>query len=402
MHGHRVTHIDDTAPLRISPALQVGAIGLGIIGLLAFAYGAFVGPEEGRLNAWTGMLVSASFFWFLALGAAAFLAINYIVGAKWFVVLKRLPESLAQFTYRGGFLFALLPLLAIGMLYPWAAPDSDYPYAGTLKRAWLSPSVHVIKVLVYVGILTGLSFLLVSSSRKAARSAEDPVYQSRYRLSIIYMIVFALAFSFFAWDTLMSLEPKWFSTMFGVYCFIGAFNAAQAVMMLLAFYLRSSSEHVQERHLHDMGTYVMAFATFMIYVGFSQFMLIWYANLYDETFYYLNRYQGGWYVLTIMVPILKWVVPFFILMPPTWRTNLSAQTVACLSILFGQVLDIYWMVAPVYSPVAVPPSLINVLTFVGVGGVFVWTMLNYLSSNSKLPVEDPDLLSSVNGDYLHA
>ena len=103
-----------------------------------------------------------------------------------------------------------------------------------------------------------------------------------------------------------------------------------------------------------------------------------------------------------MVPILKWVVPFFILMPPTWRTNLSAQTVACLSILFGQVLDIYWMVAPVYSPVAVPPSLINVLTFVGVGGVFVWTMLNYLSSNSKIPVEDPDLLSSVNGDYLHA
>lgn len=402
MHGHRIEQIEDKAPLQTSPVLPLLMIVLAVVGLGAFAYGAFMGSAEERVRAWAGMLVAGTFFWFLSMGAGAFLSINYIVGAKWFVAVKRLPESLAQFAYRGGFVFALLPLLAVGMLYSWAQPDAEYPYAGTLKRVWLSPSVHYVKVLAYVAILTLTTFMLVGKSRAAARNSDDPAYQGRYRFSIAYIIIFGFTFSLFAWDVLMSLEPEWFSTMFGVYCFIGAFNSAMAVMMMMMFYLRSKCEYIQERHLHDMGTYVMAFSTFMIYVGFSQFMLIWYANMYDETFYYLNRYQGGWYVLTIMVPILKWVVPFLILMPPSYRTNLSAQTVACAAILIGQAMDIYWMVQPSLSPVAIAPSLVNVLTFVGVGGVFGFTVLNALASHSKVPTEDPDLLSSVNGDYLHA
>ncbi|MCC6546069.1 hypothetical protein IT570_02785 [Candidatus Sumerlaeota bacterium] len=402
MHGHRFERIEENSPLRMSPLVSILMIVAAVVGLGAFAYGAFMGPAEDRARAWTGMLVAGTFFWFLSMGGGSFLAINYIVGAKWFVAVKRLPESLAQFSYRGGFLFALLPLLGIGSLYAWAHPGSDYPYEGTLKRVWLSPGVHYAKVIVYVAILTVTTFVLVSKSRAASRSADDPAYRGRYRFSIAYIIVFGLAFSFFSWDVLMSLEAKWFSTMFGVYCFIGAFNSAMALMMMMMFYLRAQSKYVQDRHLHDMGTYVMAFATFMIYIGFSQFMLVWYANLYEETFYFLNRYRGGWYVLTILLPILKWIVPFLILMPPSFRTNLSAQTVACVSILVGQAMDIYWIVQPALSPEAILPSVINVLTFVGVGGVFGYTVINDLASHSKLPAEDPDLMSSVNGDYLHA
>lgn len=401
MH-HRFERIEDNGPLRTSPLLQILMIILAVVGLGAFAYGAFMGPVEQRTNAWSGMLIAGTFFWFLAMGAGAFLAINYIVGAKWFVAVKRLPESLAQYAFRGGFLFVLLPLMAVGALYAWAAPGAEYPYAGTVKRVWLSTSVHYVKIPAYVAILGIMTFILVKLSRTPARNSEDPVYTGRYHFSIAYILVFAITFSLFSWDTLMSLEPKWFSTMFGVYCFAGAFNSAMAVMMLILFHLRAKSPYIQERHVHDMGTYVMAFATFMMYIGFSQFMLIWYANLYDETFYYLDRYHGGWYVLSILLPILKWIIPFLVLMPPSFRTNLSAVTFACLSILFGQFLDLYWMVEPALTPVAVQPSLINLLTFLGVGGVFGFTVMNYLGSHSKLPSEDPDLLSSVNGDYLHA
>lgn len=403
MHGHHISHIEDPGPLKVAPALQLGLLALAVVGLLAFAYGAFMGPEAERLNAWSGFLISSTFFWFLSMGGAAFLAINYIVGAKWFVVLKRLPEALASYAYRGGFVFPLLvALLGTTVLYPWAKEGATYPAAGTLKALWLSPGVHMVKQIIYIGLLTGLTFVLVKKSRTRARSGDDPVVAGRLRFSIIYMIIFAFVFSLFVWDSLMSLEPEWFSTMFGVYCFIGGFNAAMALMMMLAFHLRSKSDMIQERHLYDMGTYVMAFATFMIYIGFSQFMLIWYANIPEETFYFMHRYQGGWHVLTILLPILKWVIPFFVLMPPTWRTNLSAQTFSCAAILLGELLDIYWMVAPVFSDVAVRPSLINVLTFAGVFGFFGWNVLAYLSRNSMLPVEDPDLVSCVNGDYLHA
>src|SRR5690606_22260996 len=128
------------------------------------------------------------------------------------------------------------------------------------------------------------------------------------------------AFSFYAWDSLMSLEPRWFSTMFGVYCFAGAFVSALAVMMLLAFFLREQVPLVQHRQMYDLGTWVMGMSTFMMYIGFSQFMLIWYANNPEETFYFINRY-GSWTALTISLPILKWVIPFFGLMPPPMRTN---------------------------------------------------------------------------------
>ncbi len=418
MHGNRITHINDPGPLKVSPVLPILFLVLAASGLGAFFYSAFTGTHVQRQHAWANFLVSGTFFWFLSMGAAAFLAINYIVSAKWFVAIKRVPESLASFSYRGGLIFPLLTILGVAYLYPWAnspfyqelwgiaAPD--YPYEGTVKQFWLSPSVHYVKLVAYIVPLALMTFVLVKLSSTPEPHAEGPLKSKRLGYSIFFMTAFALLFSFFAWEMLMSTEPKWFSTMFGVYCFIGAFNASMALIMLLLFYLKTRTQYIPGRQMYDMGTYVMAFSTFMMYIGFSQFMLIWYANLYDETFWYLKRYEGGWMFYTVAIPILKWVIPFFLLMPSPWRTKLWAQLVSCSAILVGQLMDLIYIVYPAYYPslAAAWPSTgaiaLNVLIFMGPLGLFGWSTVTYLSSKSLVPVGDEDLLSSVNGDYLHA
>ncbi len=402
MHGPRLSHIDDPGPLRIPPALTLGTLAVGVLGLLVFLFAAFTGAEETRQSAWAGFFVSYIFFFFIALGAAAFLAIQYVTGAKWIVVLRRLPEALTSFLYRGGFVFPLFALLGTGYIYSWAAPDATYPYPNTVKEWWLSPGVHVVKVIVYVVPLVFLAFFLVKNSLRSDRRPDPGFSQRQLRLSIIFLVAFGFLFSLFSWDVVMSVEPRWFSTMFGVYCFSGAFLSAIAAMMILTFVLRRRTDLVQGRHLYDMGTYVMGFATFMAYIGFSQFMLIWYANLEDETLFYIRRFEGNWMPLVVALSLLKFIIPFLVLMPPRMRTNVYAQVICCLGILLGQFIDIYWIVMPAYSDTLVLPGLVNVATFLGVAGIFGWSTLSFFASHSYLPAGDPDLLSSVNGDYLHA
>lgn len=405
MHGHRVSHIDDPGPLRLSPMISMAFLAVGTVGMIAFLYRAFTGDDAARTDAWAGFLVSTAFFWFLAMGAAAWLAIQYVVGAKWFVVMKRLPEAIASFAWRGGFVFPLLTIFGLAAIYPWAAPDATYPYEGMLKKTWLSPNVHTVKLFVYILPLAGLTFLLLKLSTSGSEGRVEEMRLRRLRVSIIFLIAFAFLFSLFSWEAVMSVEPKWFSTMFGVYCFSGAIQSALALMMLLAFYLRGRVELIPHRQMYDMGTYVMCFSVFMAYIGFSQFMLIWYANIPEETFFYLDRYKGGYDLLTIALAVFKFGIPFLLLMPPPMRTNLYAQGIACGAILLGQLLDLYWIIfpaMPMHEDGFTLPNLWNVLTFIGVGGFFGWSILTFLGSHSLLPVKDADLLSSVNGDYLHA
>ncbi|CAN5503826.1 membrane protein [soil metagenome] len=418
MHGPHFDHLDDIGPAKISPAVKVLMAVLGIVGMLAFAYGAFLGPEEGRTNVWVGFFVSSSFFFFLSMGAAIFLAIQYVTGARWFVMLKRIPEAIASFSFQGGFLFPLIALAGTGYIYSWAAPDRDYPLPGTLKATWLSPNVHAVKVLVYIGILTAMTFLLVQISRTPfVRGQYEVLRKKRLRFSILFVIVFGFVFSLYGWDALMSQEPHWFSTMFGVYCFAGAFQSALAVMMLLTFWLKKKNPEYlsEERQVYDVGTYVMCFSVFWMYIAFSQFMLIWYANVPEETFFYMKRgYPPGmlewegvpinpmWLIFTAGVPVLKWVIPFFGLMPPNFRTSRLAQGLCCGAILVGQAADLWWIGAPAHVSPSIWPGLLNVLTFMGVFGAFGFTVCNYLTSHAVVPVEGPDALSSVNGDYLHA
>lgn len=412
MMKHKPSQVFDPGPLKVSPILLNILLGLAIVGALAFLVGVFTGSVHSRQEVWGGFMVGSVYYWFLAMGALGFLAIKYVTGAKWFIAVKRLPAALGSFAWRGGFVLPFIALLGMAYIYPWVSSvhyeeiwggrAPSYPYDGTLKSIWLSPGVHIAKTFLYIIPVVVLGFFMVKASEGPSGSPDGPAAKKRLKLSIIFLGTYIFLFSLYSWEMVMAIEPKWFSTMFGVYCFSGAFVSAMALMMMLMFVLKKQTTAIQGHHMYDMGTMVMAFSTFWIYIAFSQFMLIWYANLHDETFWYLERFQNGWWILAVIIPVLKWLIPFLLLMPPKLRVHPVSQGISCVAILVGQAVDLYWIVYPSYFDSLHMPSVFSILIFLGIGGFYGWCLLTWMKKDSIIPVNDAELASSVNGDYLHA
>jgi hypothetical protein len=216
--------------------------------------------------------------------------------------------------------------------------------------------------------------------------------------SIVFLLVFAITYSLFSVDSLMSLEPHFFSTIWGVYCFAGLFQSFFAMMILVALYLIKKGVVrglVNENHVHDLAKYLKAFTVFWAYIAFSQFMLIWYANLPEETFFYIDRTMGGWMAATASLFIFKFAVPFLLLLP-RWAKRTPAHLVfVSILILVMQYLDIHWMVYPNLEKERWVFGLTEIGVFLGFAGLFIWSIMNFLSKNPVVPVKDPRIEESI-------
>ncbi|MDX2177374.1 MAG: hypothetical protein SF028_12990 [Candidatus Sumerlaeia bacterium] len=401
MRASSITEIIDPGPLRVSGALKTSMGVLAGLGVLGF----FLAYSNDPREAFALLLVNYSFYLFLALGGLFFTALSYAANARWSIPMRRLTEGFAAF-------IPVSFLLLIGIfagsthLYEWAR-ETGYPYEGSLKAMYLSLPGFVVRGVLFTGAMTLLYKLIVGSSVRQDTTRDLETKGHNVRRSIIFLIVFALGFTLFSMDLLMSMQSRFYSTMWGIYCFAGMHQSAAAVLVLMLLALRRAGyldRYVQKFHMYDIGTWVMGFSTFMCYIGFSQFMLIWYANLQDETFWFMQRMEGGWLVILALLPILKWIVPFFLLMPYRARTSPVVLTVVCLSILAGQWLDLYWVVMPTVATDLEPfrlPGLADALLFLGVGGMFGFSLLSFYGKHSLMPVGDPHILPAVNGEYLH-
>lgn len=223
--------------------------------------------------------------------------------------------------------------------------------------------------------------------------------------SAVYLIIFAFTFTLFSIDLLMSLRPHWFSTMYGVYCFAGLFQSGLCVMILTTLLLRHLGYFdniLKDRHLFDLGTWLLAWSTFMVYIGFSQYMLIYYANLGEETTFFIERFNGTWKYIYIGIFFVKWAIPFLVLMPKPHRKNPYILTVMCSLIILAEWFDLYWLVSPEFQKDGAFGFHFFHSLLVGLGflGAFTLAFFKYLNKHPVVPVGDPKLVSSVNGDYL--
>jgi hypothetical protein len=230
---------------------------------------------------------------------------------------------------------------------------------------------------------------------------------SNLRLSVFYLITFGLFLTIGSLLWLMSLEPHWFSTMFGVYQFSGAHKTAAAVGTLLLVWLigKGHLKQANENHLHDMGKMMFAYSTFWAYIWVSQFLLIWYANMPEETGYYMIRQDGGWMALFALNVILNWVIPFFVLLPRPNKRNPKVLVPVAIVMLIGQWLDIYLQVMPATSHFAAHHHKLDLHgPFLGagelgalllVGGVYLYVVGTLLGKSSLVPLKDPYLAESL-------
>ena len=364
----------------LRPALMI----LAALGAAAAVAGAAIDPQR----MWANWLLVSFYATTLALGGLCFVAIHDASGATWAVAIRRAPEALA----------ALIPAAAIGIgivfiawpqLYPWTVEAVARASDGALafKRAWLHWPFFLARAAVYA-----TAWILFSWAIRRRHTGE------RRRTAGAFLAVFAVTFSLAAFDWIMSLEPAWYSTINGVYHFAGLFVSALAAVILVALWLERIGELagvLHEDHLHDLGKLLFAFSTFWAYIWFSQFMLIWYANIPEETTYYIARTKNAWYALFVANVVLNWMIPFAVLIRRDTKRSRRVLALVAGTVLIGRWLDLYLMILPPVLGDRPAFGLLEAGLLAGGLGLFGLGVARAARTAPVVPIDDPDLPASL-------
>jgi hypothetical protein len=343
-------------------------------------------------------LVSFLFFLSLALGGLFFVLIQYATQGGWGIVLRRIGETI----------FALLPVMAVlflplllGLrdLYSWAVPGAaEHDALLRWKAPYLNVPFFLIRAAVYFAVWTFMALLYYRGSRGQDVTGDPAVSARLRRLAGPAIIVLALTQTFASIDWIMSLTPHWYSTMFGVYFFAGSFVGFIALLSILAAAMRQAGlleTVISPEHLHDMGKLLFAFTSFWAYIAFSQFFLIWYANLPEETIWYRARLEGSWEAVSILLMAGHFGVPFFYLMGRDVKRRGWTLAVGGVWVLAMHFVDLYWQVMPTLHPDGVRLSPLDVAAFIAVGGCFVAAAGWLMRRQALVPLRDPRLAESL-------
>lgn len=373
------------------PLLGGGVALLGAIGC------AILGPGNPK-QFYFSWLVSFLFFLSLAIGALFFVLIQYAAQGGWGIVLRRIGETV----------FVMIPVMAVlflpvlfGMrsLYSWTVPGAAEQDA---LLHWKAPYLNVPFFLIRAALFFGIWSLIALVYYRGSRSQDgtgDPATSARLRaLAGPALIVLALTQSFAAIDWIMSLTPHWYSTIFGVYFFAGSFVGFIALLSVVSVAMRSAGlldTLISAEHLHDVGKFLFAFTAFWAYIGFSQFFLIWYGNLPEETIWYKARMEGSWLTVSLFLMAGHFGAPFLYLMGRTVKRKGATLAIGGMWLLFMHFIDLYWQVMPTLHPDGIRPSVLDFTAFLAVGGCFVAAAGWLMRRQALVPVRDPRLAESL-------
>src|SRR5215207_3145325 len=319
-------------------------------------------------------LVSFLFFLSLALGALFFVLIQYAAQGEWGIVLRRIGETIFATVPVMAALF-LPVLLGLHDLYLWSVPGAaEHDALLQWKAPFLNVPFFLIRAALYFGMWSVIALVYYRGSRGQDVTGDPKVSARLRRLAGPAIIVLALTQSFASIDWIMSLTPHWYSTIFGVYFFAGSFVGFIALLSVVAVAMRRArllDSVISAEHLHDVGKFLFAFTAFWAYIGFSQFFLMWYANLPEETIWYQARLQGSWKAVSILLMVGHFGVPFLYLMGRAVKRRSSTLAIGGVWLLGMHFVDLYWQVMPTLHPEGVRPSALDVAAFVAVGGCFL-------------------------------
>lgn len=379
-------------------SLMLGGAVVGIAGLALTLLGGLFSPRTALLS----YLVAFVYWLGLAVGAASLVLANNAAGARWNVTVRRLGENIGATIP----LFALLfiPLL-LGARHIWFWVDPQPPLSRELldllfhKRVYLNLPSFALRAIAYFAIWSGVAWRIRSLSLEQDESGDPLLTAAQRRWSAPGLIVFILAMTFASFDWLMSLQPTWYSTIFGLYIHTGAFVAALALVCLVATGLRSSQEPwgklITVDHQHNLGKLLLAFTAFWAYMAFSQYMLIWAGNLPEELQWIISRSKGVWRPVGQLILFGQFVLPFLLLLSRDLKRDPRALAAIAAWILFIHYVDLYWVVMPAAGADRIGLHWTHLTAFVGVGGVSVAAALFLLRGTRPVPIKDPFLEDSL-------
>jgi hypothetical protein len=340
---------------------------------------------------WVNWILWFIFLLTIGLGCLFIVALEHVVGARWSIPLRRIPERLSSLVLLTG-PAALLALFSLRRLYPWANPESlKNPVIGG-KAVWLNMPFFSVRVIACI-VLWVIAYRIFVSGSIRQDQEKDPRFNLRARrFGPVFMAIFAITITVVAFDWISSLEPEWYSDIFGVYLFAGTFLAGLAATTLAILYLKNNRRlpEVLPDHMYNLGGFLFAFTVFWSYIGFAQYLLMWYANLPEEVFWYKERLQGAWGPLLLALALLHFLIPFFVLIPRDTKSNPKFLFWICAAMLLSHWLDLYWMIFPVLRSGAFIgwPEISFALLFFCAG--LLW-IRHSMKHGEDMPVGDPFL-----------
>jgi len=381
----------------VSRAAVAGVAGLALLG---------AGAAVDARRALFAYLVAYTFWVGIAAAALVFLMANEAAGARWYVVVRRLLETLPSALVVLAVMFVPIAL-GLRRIYPWVDPGAAPGAHGDAKmalhlwehrHAWLNVPFFLVRAVLYLLVLLGVGALLRGYSLRQDGSGDPGLTLRRRRLAAGGLPFVALAITFAAVDWQMSLSAFVFSTIFGVYWFAGSLVAAIGVL-IIAVAAASREEPLKgalnANHVHSLGKYLFAFTAFWAYIAFSQYLLIWIANLPEEVPWYLVRTDSGWKGVGVFLVLFQFVLPFVILLSRPLKRRIGPLVVMSVWILVAHYVDVYWVVMPPYSPAGPRPSFMDLAALVGVGGVAAAFVVSRLRGHPLIPARDPGLAESL-------
>jgi hypothetical protein len=380
---------------RVGPELQSEirqwrkrALYIGGAGLVLSAIGFFFDHNQFyRSYLWSYVYVVA-----LAVGSLAWLMLQFVTGGNWGLVIRRPCEAAARTLPLVVALF-LPVLIGINNLYPWAHPrhtDENLIH----KAPYLNTPFFLIRAAIYFGGWMLLSWILNRNSAIEDERGHDVVHGKFGRASAPGLIFWALSVTFMSIDWVMSVDPKWFSTIFGM-----LFMASQGLtsmaflitLMVVLSYRRPMSEVLTARHLHDLGKLLLALVMVWAYFSFSQFLIIWAGNLPEEIPWYLIRLNNGWGYVALLLVFGHFALPFALLLSRDLKRNFRLLRGIAIFILCIRCVDLFWMVTPFYRTKSFGISWMDFTAPAGLIGIWVWYFLGQLEKRPLMPLNAPHL-----------
>lgn len=367
--------------------LRLRALVVAAAGILLMVAGALTNAEQFFRSYLLGFTVWTT----VSLGCLGLLMVHHLSGGAWGLMIRRVLEAAARTMPLMGLLFLVLAA-GVGHVYEWSHADvvAKDPIL-QWKQPYLNAPFWTARGLIYIAIWSLMGFLLARwSAAQDEGHAGQPLDPRFGRLSGPGLVVFGISVSLAGTDWLLSVDPHWFSTIYGFLTIAGSGLSALAFVILIVSALTKEQPLLQEKHLHDLGKLTFAFVMLYAYLSFSQFLIIWSANLPEEIPWYLTRYQGSWQYLFLFLVFGHFVVPFAILLSATIKKNLGRLKLVAGLLFIVRILDLLFQVAP-YFHETLTIHWLDLATVLGIGGIWVATFLTMLKSRPMLPVNDPYL-----------
>ncbi len=326
-----------------------------LIGIAVFAIGAGllgIGFANDIARASYNLIIAFMWLFSIGFGALFLVALEHLVGADWSVPFRRMTEIIA------GVLF-IVPILSIPLfinldqVFVWLNPQvvALDKYVQN-KTPYLNQSFFTIRNIVVFVIMIVFYLLLAGRSFKQDKNPKTNSNKLSAKVSAIFMPIFAISLTVVGMDWLMSLEPKWFSTIFGVYYFSGSLLSALSLLTFVVIVLVENgylSKYINEDHYYNLGALMFAFINFWAYIAFSQYLLIWYANIPDETLWFVDRFNGSWWYMSMGLIFIRFAIPYLALLTRPSKSNPFRLKIIAIWIFLTHYYDLYWIIMPEYT-----------------------------------------------------